>query len=62
VVRNPIELEEARNAYTGTVNRADYVECFLHWRGRPTRQKIQELHRMWFEGGVPLVIDLQQAS
>ena len=52
------EREAARTAYVGTVNAADYIECFLHWRGRPARWKIQRLHTMWFDGGIPLVIDL----
>lgn len=49
----------ARAAYVGTVNLADYVECFLHWRGRPTRWKVQRLHEMWFDGGIPVTIDLR---
>jgi deazaflavin-dependent oxidoreductase (nitroreductase family) len=56
------ERAEARAAYVGTVNRADYIECFLHWRGRPARWKIQRLHAMWFDGGIPLVIDLKPAG
>jgi deazaflavin-dependent oxidoreductase (nitroreductase family) len=52
------ERDEAKAAYVGTVNFADYIECFLHWRGRPARWKIQRLHEMWFDGGVPLVIVL----
>jgi len=29
------------------------------WRsGRPTRTKIEELHRTWFERGTPLIVDL----
>jgi len=52
------ERDEARAAYVGTVNAADYIECFLHWHGRPARWKIQRLHEMWFDGGIPLVIDL----
>jgi hypothetical protein len=34
----------------------------VHRKGRPTRAKIVELHRAWFEGGVPLVIELRAAS
>ncbi|MDH3623528.1 MAG: nitroreductase family deazaflavin-dependent oxidoreductase [Myxococcales bacterium] len=52
------EREEARRVYVGTVNGADYLECILHWRGLPRRWKIQKLHEMWFEGGIPLVIKL----
>jgi deazaflavin-dependent oxidoreductase (nitroreductase family) len=55
------ERAEARATYVGTVNWADYVECFLHWRGRPRKWKIQRLHQMWFDGGIPVVIDLEAA-
>ena len=56
--RDPAERERARAAYCGTVNRFDYAECRLHRRGLPTRAKIEELHRAWFEGGVPIVVEL----
>ena len=56
------EREAARDAYVGTVNFADYIECFLHWSGRPARWKIRRLHAMWFDGGIPLVIDLDLAG
>ena len=52
------EREEARAAFVGTVNRADYLECILHWHGLPRRWKIQQLHAMWFDGGAPIRIDL----
>lgn len=52
------EREEARRVYIGTVNRADYLECILHWSGLPRAWKIQKLHTMWFEGGIPLVIEV----
>jgi hypothetical protein len=44
------------------VKTSDYIECFLHWRGLPNRNKIQRLHEMWFEGGVPLVIELEEPA
>jgi deazaflavin-dependent oxidoreductase (nitroreductase family) len=55
---NPAETQEAMEAYCGTVNRSDYAECAVHRKGRPTHSKIKELHRAWFEGGIPLVVDL----
>ena len=64
VVREPRsteELEEARAAYCKTVNRFDYAECRMWRPGRPTRDKIEELHRDWFEHGTPLVIELAVA-
>jgi deazaflavin-dependent oxidoreductase (nitroreductase family) len=55
---NPAETQEAMEAYCGTVNRSDYAECAVHRKGRPTHSKIRELHRAWFEGGIPLVVEL----
>lgn len=56
--RDDSERDEAKAVYVGTINAADYIECFLHWQGRPTRWKIQQLHEMWFDGGIPVVIVL----
>jgi hypothetical protein len=55
----PGEREEARAAYCETVNRFDYMECAMWRRGRPTRAKIDELHRTWFDKGTALVVDLE---
>ena len=38
----------------------DYGECALHLRGLPARTKVQELHRYWFETGIPIAIDLEE--
>jgi len=38
----------------------DYDECALHLRGLPTRTKVQELHRYWFETEIPIAIDLKE--
>jgi len=57
-LKEPGELAQAREAICETVNLTDYGECSLHLRGFPTRAKIKELHRYWFETGVPLVIEL----
>jgi deazaflavin-dependent oxidoreductase (nitroreductase family) len=54
------EIQQAMAAYCETVNPFDYAECAMHRRGRPTRSKIKELHRTWFEGGIPLVIQLSK--
>jgi deazaflavin-dependent oxidoreductase (nitroreductase family) len=53
-----VELAEARAAFCEKVNLKDYGECALHLRGLPTRAKIEELHRYWFDTGIPLVVDL----
>jgi deazaflavin-dependent oxidoreductase (nitroreductase family) len=54
----PAELEQAREALCETVNLFDYGECDLHLRGLPTRAKIKELHRYWFDTGIPLAVEL----
>jgi deazaflavin-dependent oxidoreductase (nitroreductase family) len=57
-LKDPAELAEAREALCETVNLSDYGECELHLRGLPTRSKIKELHRYWFDTGIPLAVDL----
>lgn len=54
------ETQQAMAAYCETVNRFDYAECRLHRTGRPTRLKIKELHHTWFDGGIPLVVELAE--
>jgi deazaflavin-dependent oxidoreductase (nitroreductase family) len=54
------ETRQAMTAYCETVNPFDYAECAVHRRGRPTRPKIKELHRAWFDGGIPLVVELEE--
>jgi deazaflavin-dependent oxidoreductase (nitroreductase family) len=53
-----VELAEARAALCEKVYLMDYGECALHLRGLPTRTKIEELHRYWFDTGIPLVVEL----
>jgi deazaflavin-dependent oxidoreductase (nitroreductase family) len=55
------ELAVARRAICDTVTLFDYGECDLHVRGLPTRTKIIELHRYWFDTGIPLVVELEGA-
>lgn len=55
---DPVELAEARAAFCEKVNLMDYGECALHLRGLPTRAKVEELHRYWFDTGIPLVVEL----
>ena|SRR5437899_8918777 len=55
---DPAELAEAREALCETVHLGDYGECSLHLRGLPTRAKVKDLHRYWFDTGVPLVVEL----
>jgi deazaflavin-dependent oxidoreductase (nitroreductase family) len=58
-LKEPAELAQAREALCETVNLFDYGECDLHLHGLPTRAKIKELHRYWFDTGVPLVVELR---
>jgi hypothetical protein len=53
-----VQLERARAAFVGTVHLFDYGECDVHLRGLPSRAKIDDLHRYWFETGIPLVVEL----
>lgn len=54
----PPEAERAKDAYCEAVHVFDYAMCLFHRAGRPTRAKIQEMTRYWFETGTPLVVDL----
>ena len=58
-LHDPAEIRTAEEAYCAKVHPFDYLECTFHRGGLPTRTKIDELHRNWFEHGVPLEIDLQ---
>lgn len=57
-LEDPAEVELAVTAYCGTVNSFDYAECAMWRTGRPTRTKIEDLHRGWFREGTPLVVEL----
>jgi deazaflavin-dependent oxidoreductase (nitroreductase family) len=57
-LKDPAELADARDAFCETVKLFDYGECATHLRGLPTRSKIKELHRYWFDTGIPLAVDL----
>ena len=57
-ISDAAELATARQAICETVHLIDYGECDLHLRGLPTRAKVKDLHRYWFDTGVPLVIDI----
>ncbi len=55
---DPLEIEQARDAYCEPTNAVDYVAC-MNWRkGRPTRSRVKDLTRGWFEEGIPLVVEL----
>ena len=52
--------ERERQLLCSAVFPTDYGECALHLRGLPARTKVQELHRYWFETGIPIAIDLEE--
>lgn len=55
---DPLETEQAREAYCESVHVVDYMSC-MNWRkGRPTRSRIEDLTCGWFEEGIPLVVEL----
>ncbi len=58
-LRDAVEIERARTCYCEQENLADYAECVLNLRGRPSRSKIEQLHRRWFQMGTPVAIDMQ---
>jgi deazaflavin-dependent oxidoreductase (nitroreductase family) len=57
-ITDPAEWEVARAALCDSVYPTDCAEAGLHLRGLPTRAKIEELHRYWFDSGHPLVVAL----
>jgi deazaflavin-dependent oxidoreductase (nitroreductase family) len=59
-LKDPTELAEAREVFCETVHLFDYGECETHLRGLPSRSKIKELHRYWFDTGIPLVVELTE--
>jgi deazaflavin-dependent oxidoreductase (nitroreductase family) len=56
------ERDRARSALCEAVYLGDYGECALHLRGLPTQTKVNELHRYWFETGIPVVIDMTETN
>ncbi|MEV6774506.1 nitroreductase family deazaflavin-dependent oxidoreductase [Nocardia sp. NPDC051030] len=62
IARDLHDEEERRAAYSAlceAVHPFDYLENAFHRRGIPSRTKILELHRAWFAGGTPLVVELR---
>lgn len=58
VVGDGVERQQAIVAYAGTVTAFDYTENLVWRRGRPTRAKIEELHRTWCDVGTVVAVDL----
>jgi deazaflavin-dependent oxidoreductase (nitroreductase family) len=59
-VNGATESQRAKEAYCEAMHRFDYL-TWINWRkGRPTRARIRELLRGWFETGTPLVIEIRR--
>lgn len=58
-LKEDAELREAFDAYCGIVKSFDRREYVMHRRGRPTRERIRDLHRSWFEVGTPVVVEIE---
>jgi len=52
------QRQAAMDAYCKAVSPFEHLEYRMWRSGRPTRSKIEELHRTWFERGTPLIVDL----
>jgi deazaflavin-dependent oxidoreductase (nitroreductase family) len=59
-IEDAAELARAREIFCEPVQLVDYPECVIHLKGRPSARKIRDLHRYWFDTGVPLVAELQR--
>ena len=53
------EMDAGRRAYSTVASRFEYLEYTMWRKGRPTAERIAELHRLWFDRGTPIVIDLR---
>lgn len=61
-LREPSEVQRARTAYCDTVHSFDYVMCAFHRSGRPTKDKIQQMTRHWFDVGIPVAVELADSE
>ncbi|HME04044.1 MAG TPA: nitroreductase family deazaflavin-dependent oxidoreductase [Solirubrobacteraceae bacterium] len=59
-IEDPAELARVRAIFCEPVHLVDYPECVIHLKGGPSARKIRDLHRYWFDTGVPLVAELQR--
>ncbi len=59
-IKDPVELADARDAFCDTVKLFDYGECATHMRGLPSRSKIEDMHRYWFDTGIPIAIEFAE--
>jgi hypothetical protein len=59
--RDAAERQRGMEVYSGgEVGSFERLEYRLWSQGRPTPERIRELHRSWFERGSPFVIELRR--
>ncbi len=58
-VADDAERRRARDLYCGTVNPFDRMEYRMHRKGRPTPERIRDLHEHWFSVCTPVVVELR---
>jgi deazaflavin-dependent oxidoreductase (nitroreductase family) len=58
-IQGTAEYKEAKEAYCETITLFDRLEYLNHRTGRPTLERIRDLHTRWFTVCNPLVIDLE---
>lgn len=61
-IEDPTELARAREIFCEPVHLVDYPECVIHLKGPPSARKIRDLHRYWFDTGIPLVAELPAST
>lgn len=61
-VAGATERHEALQAYCAARSPFEYLEYMMWRRGRPTRARIDDLHRHWFEQGSAIVLELQVSN
>ena len=57
-VVNGSERDEAKRVFCGVRSWADPGSYLLHYRGMPTRSRVQDMWERFFDNGTPLVVDL----
>lgn len=55
------ERQWAAEIYIGTIVPSDYTDYITYCWGLPTRRKIEDAHRTWFNNGIPVTIRIESA-
>lgn len=54
----PRHRDRVRDAYCGAFHWGDRAAYAMHYRGLPTEDRIKRMLAVWFEVGVPIVVEL----